>query len=119
VALVRHSYVPGWHLPGGGVEAGESVGEALVREVGEEVGAVLTGPAELFGIFRNSHADVRDHVALFVCRSWERRMVLKLPNLEIIASEMFAVDALPAETSEGTKARLREILAGQVPPADW
>ena len=68
VVLVRHTYVSGWYLPGGGVEVGESTADALTREIAEEAGAVLTGPAELFGIYRNAHADLRDHVALYVCR---------------------------------------------------
>jgi len=49
VFLVKHSYVAGWHLPGGGVEAGESLMTALTRELREEgnieVTAVLRAPS--------------------------------------------------------------------------
>ena len=119
VVLVRHTYVSGWYLPGGGVEVGESMADALKREIAEEAGAVLTGPAELFGIYRNAHADLRDHVALYVCRAWKRQGTLKLPNREIIASELFPFDALPPDTSTGTRARLREVLGGEPPSPDW
>lgn len=117
VLLVKHSYVNGWHFPGGGVESGESVADALEREIREEAGARLTAPPELFGVYRNAHADRRDHVVLFVGRAWERTPLS--PSAEIVAAEIFPLDALPEDTSSGTRARLVEILEGAQPSADW
>lgn len=119
VALVKHTYLSGWYLPGGGVEAGESFAEALAREIREEAGAVLTGPADLFAMYRNARADPRDHVALFVCRSWEQQGTFRLPNREILASELFPVDALPEGTTQATRLRLREVMEGVPPSPDW
>src|SRR5207302_3350411 len=61
VFLVKHSYVAGWHLPGGGVEVGETVGEALARELLEEGGIATTAPVTLHGVFFNARVSRRDH----------------------------------------------------------
>ena len=119
VVLVKHSYVPGWYLPGGGVEAGESLLEALARETEEEADVRLTGPAQLFGIYRNGRLDRRDHVALFVCRDWDALGTGRVPNLEITALGRFPPDALPEEATDATRARIREVLAGEPPSVDW
>src|SRR3954466_8227752 len=88
VFLVKHSYVSGWHLPGGGVEVGETFGEALARELGEEGRIELTGEPVLHGVFFNSHVSRRDHVAVYVIRQF-RQAGLPEPNREIVDCGFF------------------------------
>ncbi|HEY7664279.1 MAG TPA: NUDIX domain-containing protein [Xanthobacteraceae bacterium] len=118
VFLVRHSYVSGWHLPGGGVEAGETVAEALARELREEGNIELTAPPQLHGIFFNSRASRRDHVAVFVVRSF-RQTAAPVPDREIRATGFFALDALPDDTTAATRARLTEVLGGEPVGERW
>jgi 8-oxo-dGTP pyrophosphatase MutT (NUDIX family) len=118
VFLVKHSYVSGWHLPGGGVETGESFGGALRRELLEEGRIELTGEPALHGLFFNSHVSRRDHVAVYVVRQF-RQDRLPEPNHEIIACGFFAADALPAETTQGTRLRISEVIEGKARIATW
>ena len=118
VFLVRHSYVAGWHLPGGGVEVGETFLEALRRELSEEGRIELTGEPVLHGLFFNGHVSRRDHVAVYVVRQFRQDRLPK-PNHEIVECGFYAAGALPAETTIGTRLRIAEVLDGAAPIATW
>lgn len=118
VFLVRHTYMPGWHLPGGGIEAGQSAREALEMELDEEGHIRLAGEPVLFGVYQNRHAAPRDHVLLYVVRHFVQERE-RLPDRELAQTGFFPLDALPAETTAATRRRLEEIAAGRVPPPHW
>ncbi|MCK1423229.1 NUDIX domain-containing protein [Bradyrhizobium sp. 180] len=118
VFLVRHSYVTGWYLPGGGVDFGETMAQALRRELKEEGDIDLTGDAMLHGIFLNSHVSRRDHVAVYVVRQFSQDR-LPGPNREIVECGFFAITALPEGTTPGTRLRIAEVLDGKPLIATW
>jgi ADP-ribose pyrophosphatase YjhB (NUDIX family) len=118
VFLIKHSYVAGWHLPGGGVEHGETLGAALARELREEGNIELIGPPELYAVYWNRRIAWRDHVALYVVRSF-RQTAPPQPNREIVAHGFFAADALPAGTTRSTRERLSEVLADRAAAEYW
>lgn len=118
VLLIRHTYVPGWHLPGGGVETGETMLAALTRELREEGNIELTGAPVLHGVYFNKQASRRDHVALFVVRDFRQNGTHK-PNFEIAECEFFARDKLPEGTTKGTHARIAEVLDGAAVSEFW
>jgi 8-oxo-dGTP pyrophosphatase MutT (NUDIX family) len=118
IFLIKHSYVSGWHLPGGGVEPGETVLQALERELREEGNIELTGSPRFHGLYFNGHVSDRDHVALFIVRAF-RQNAPPQPNHEIIAHGFFASDALPEGTSSATRARIAEALSGAPAQDRW
>jgi 8-oxo-dGTP pyrophosphatase MutT (NUDIX family) len=118
VFLVKHSYVSGWHLPGGGVEPGETIRQALERELREEGNIELTGDPLLHGLYFNGHVSNRDHVALFIVRAFRQSAPPK-PDHEIIAHGFYALDALPEGTSAATRTRIAEALNGAPVRERW
>ncbi|HTP92937.1 MAG TPA: NUDIX domain-containing protein [Xanthobacteraceae bacterium] len=118
IFLVEHSYVSGWHFPGGGVEVGETLTEALARELREEGNIELTGAPVLLGMYLNRRISKRDYVALFMVRSF-RQNAPPQPNWEIIAHGFFAPNALPEDTTRATRERLAEVLDGRAAAHFW
>jgi 8-oxo-dGTP pyrophosphatase MutT (NUDIX family) len=118
IFLIRHTYVPGWHLPGGGVEPRESALDALARELSEEARIALDGPPRLHGVFFNAGLSRRDHVVVYVVRDFIQ-IEEKRPDREIAAAGFFSVDALPEGTTAATRRRLAEIASGSPPSTTW
>ncbi len=118
VFLVRHTYVKGWHLPGGGVERGETFMQALIKELREEGHIELTVPPQLFGLYKNAHVTNRDHVALYICRAF-RQMKPRMPDREIAEARFFPLNDLPEGVTQATIRRLQEVATQASPDELW
>lgn len=118
IFLVKHSYVSGWHLPGGGVETGETFLQSLGRELVEEGRIEMTAEPRLHGLFFNRRISPRDHVAVYVVRHF-RQDHMPEPNREIVACGFFGVADLPPDTTRGTLKRIAEVLQNEPLSEDW
>ncbi len=123
ICLVRHTYTPGWHLPGGGVERGETCLEAALKEAREEVGLIIAlEDLNLVSIHANFENFPGDHVLLYETQTWTQTSTNS--GLEIAEYGFYDPNALPQGTTAGTRRRLNEradVLAGlkKQPSARW
>jgi ADP-ribose pyrophosphatase YjhB (NUDIX family) len=119
VFLIRHTYLPGWQFPGGGVEPGENAEHSVGREIVEETGYRLTGRPKLFGLYHQTNETTnRDHVAVYLCPAFEHVRQFR-PNAEIAEAGWFHRAELPATVTRPTVQRLAEIFDGAETRAEW
>lgn len=116
VLLVRHTYAPGWLLPGGGVERGETLVAAAIRELREEAMIVADDEPHLLGLYLNDRQFPGDHVACFIVDRFRREPFVA--SAEIADARFFARNALPDGTTSGTRRRIAEAF-GEERPSWW
>ena len=102
VLLVKHTYIRGWHLPGGGLDSGESAEDGVVREIQEETGLVLEDTPKLLGVFHNKETTNRDHVVLFSSKTSET-VDLSVKTFEIKSVGFFPLEDLPIDLDVAAK----------------
>jgi 8-oxo-dGTP pyrophosphatase MutT (NUDIX family) len=115
VLLLQHTYTPGWHMPGGGVERGETCETAVSRELVEEAGVELVGRPRLLSIHSGEAIFRGDHILFYRIDHW--RPCPATSRGEIHELKWFAPDDLPAAATGGTRRRIAEALGGaQIDP---
>lgn len=118
VLLVRHTYVAGWHFPGGGINKREAAERAAAREVLEETQIELTAPATLHGVYLNLAQIKSDHILFFTASQWKRIDAPARP-LEIVEAKFFPMRELPEGATGGTRRRIAELLGDAKREAMW
>jgi ADP-ribose pyrophosphatase YjhB (NUDIX family) len=117
VLLVRHTYMPGWFLPGGGLKRGETFDAAARREVAEEVGAELHD-ISLVGAYSTFRKWRNDHTIVFLSTKFD---LSGEHDHEIAELRFFALDGLPEDVDPAQRKRLEEYRAGRPSPqfGEW
>jgi FlaA1/EpsC-like NDP-sugar epimerase/ADP-ribose pyrophosphatase YjhB (NUDIX family) len=99
ILLIQHTYIPGWHLPGGGVDVGENIEQAVFREVYEECGIQDLKELKPLNLLHNHTVSPRDHVAYFSAKTASTPYI-KSNNLEIKAARFFPLDDIPEDFAD-------------------
>lgn len=119
VLLVKHTYSPGWHFPGGTVEAGETVSANIRRELLEETGVSLAQePKEILGVYYNDAQYKHDHVIVFIVRKWSMQEDFRR-NLEVREHKFFDLHSLPLGVTAGSERRIVELLGQSAVSDRW
>ena len=109
ILLTKREDFEVWCLPGGGVEEGESVAQAAIRETKEETGLDVELKS-LVGIYSRMGALADTHAVLFT--AIPTGGTLKTQPGETIDVRFFACDEIPEDLSFGHQKRIEDAMAG-------
>ena len=118
ICLVKHTYTAGWHLPGGGVEKGETTLCAAMKEAREEAGLIIAPEdLKLVSIHANFANFKGDHVLVYHAKTWTSEPTNHAH--EIAECRFFALNELPQDTTKGTLCRIKEALGQTIISPNW
>ena len=116
ILLVRHTYQPGWMLPGGGVARAEPPRDAILREMREETGMTRNSEPELLALYTRKAGWATNMVAVYRLQDVEIEF---RPNLEIAEACFVDPERLPPQTTGPTARRIRELLGEEPRRPFW
>ena len=109
VLLTQREDFEVWCLPGGGVDDGESLAEAALRETREETGLEVE-LTRLVGVYSRLGGFPDVHIALYAARPTGGE--IRLQPGETIAVRYFPFDQLPEEMLFGQRPRILDAVNG-------
>lgn len=117
VRLVRHTYLEGWFLPGGGIKKNETLEQAARREAFEETGARMEN-LRLLGVFSNFEQWKTDHTSIFLCDAYT---ISGTPDGEIAEMRLFPLKRLPKKMNSIHRNLLKKYASNQItaPFGEW
>ena len=116
ILLVFHTYIPGWHFPGGGVDKGESPRQAIIREVHEEAGIIVKEEPTLYECYHHKYAGAEDIICMYIIKKFESQ---SFQSPEIKEAKWFSLDKLPHDISKASKRRIGEYFFKQEKSENW
>jgi len=108
ILLVKNITYKQFHLPGGGIEKGESGEYAVTREIKEELGIDIS---ILYQLGKYKYNDTDKHVEVFVAHANTMNFQMQW---ELDRAEWFSFNNLP-DLRKNTKQALRDFLAHNEP----
>ncbi|MFD9107050.1 NUDIX domain-containing protein [Streptomyces bottropensis] len=95
-----------WSVPGGGVERGELLTEALIREVKEETGLNLSVVGPLAYIVNTTTTKYPSTVvATFDCTEWDGEIAVHDPDGKVTGAVLLPMDEAKSVLSSSTASR--------------
>ena len=111
--LIRRTDTGEWALPGGTLEWGERLRDAIVRELDEEAGVDVVALGQVCGVYSDPARDRRFHAVTIVVTATVSPPSRPPANpLEIAEVGLFATDELPRPLAHGMQDMLGHAVAG-------